>query len=186
MQLDCDVLIVGAGPAGLALAAALVGAGLSVTVLDSQDRAALAAPAEDGREIALTHSSVALLRTLGQWQRLADSEIGTIRAAQVVDGPLQQAALHFTTPRNPDERLGWIVPNHALRRVGFEVAASLPGLRIIDNTRVDQVTTTATHAEVSWGAASGTPQRLRARLLVAADSRFSQTRRASVSSGRSA
>ena len=177
MQLDCDVLIVGAGPAGLALAAALVGAGLSVTVLDSQDRATLAAPAEDGREIALTHSSVALLRTLGQWQRLADSEIGTIRAAQVVDGPLQQAALHFSTPRNPDERLGWIVPNHALRRVGFEVAASLPGLRIIDNTRVDQVGTAATHAEVSWGAASGTPQRLRARLLVAADSRFSQTRR---------
>ncbi|WP_156350857.1 FAD-dependent oxidoreductase, partial [Pseudomonas sp. EGD-AK9] len=49
-----DVAIIGAGPAGLCLARALSGQGLAVVVLDRQAEQALAAPAFDGREIALT------------------------------------------------------------------------------------------------------------------------------------
>ena len=50
-----DVLIVGAGPAGLALACALADAGFAVQLLEQASRAELDAPADDGREIALTH-----------------------------------------------------------------------------------------------------------------------------------
>ncbi len=182
--LDSDVLVIGAGPAGLALAISLAQAGLSVIVLDTQTRAALSAPKDDGREIALTHDSVALLKKLGIWPRLAAHEIGVIREAQVHDGGHARALLDFNAQRAGSGGgtgtgvLGWIVPNHALRRASFEVAAALPALRIVCNAQTSQVRTLPSHAEVFFEAEpSPTGGYLRARLLVAADSRFSTTRR---------
>lgn len=175
-----DVLIVGAGPAGLALAASLAQAGLQATVLEQQGSEVLTAPAPDGREIALTHPSVATLQRLGSWQRLAGHEIGLLREAQVHDGPVgQRGAMALHAGGTGVEHLGWIVPNHALRRTAWEVASRTPGVRIVTGARVTQVAVTPTHAELEYAdaAAPDVPQRLRAPLLVAADSRFSATRR---------
>ena len=177
MQQERDALIVGAGPAGLALAIALTDAGFTATVLDAQPREALAAPPEDGRDIALTHASVATLRTLGLWQRLRPEEIGCIREARVIDGDRQDAALSFS-PRGPGaERLGWIVPNHALRRASFAAAAERPGLRLIDRAHVLRVATEPGHVQLDFETSPGLPQQLQGRLLVAADSRFSWSRK---------
>ncbi|WP_311223319.1 MULTISPECIES: 5-demethoxyubiquinol-8 5-hydroxylase UbiM [unclassified Acidovorax] len=180
-----DVLIVGAGPAGLSLAASLGQAGFRVTVLDQQDEASLASPAPDGREIALTHPSGDTLRRLGSWQMLAAHEIGRITEAQVHDGPVgQHAALQLAAPgahRSGADHLGWIVPNHALRRTAWQAASATPGVRIVCGAQVGRVATLATHAEVDYtqpSSAAETPvTRLQAPLVVAADSRFSATRR---------
>ena len=59
-----DVLISGAGPAGLCLASALSGRGLSIALVEQQPLPALAEPAFDGREIALTQASAATLQRL--------------------------------------------------------------------------------------------------------------------------
>ncbi len=67
---DAEVLIVGAGPAGLSLACALAQQGLRVKLLERQPRAALAEAAPDGREIALTHRGVDILELLGIWARI--------------------------------------------------------------------------------------------------------------------
>lgn len=192
---DCDVLIVGAGPAGLSLAISLAQAGFTATVVEQQAEATLAAPAPDGREIALTHPSRATLQRLGSWAELADGEVGAICEAQVHDGPLgQHSALQLdaraTQGAGPaPEALGFIVPNHALRRSAYAVAARTPGVRILSNAQVTRVATLSTHAELDYvpssalspsgSAAAGSQptQRLRAPLLVAADSRFSATRR---------
>ena len=53
MHMHSDVLIVGAGPAGLSLAISLAKAGFTTTVLDQNPAATLEQPAPDGREIAL-------------------------------------------------------------------------------------------------------------------------------------
>jgi 2-polyprenyl-6-methoxyphenol hydroxylase-like FAD-dependent oxidoreductase len=65
-----DVVVVGAGPAGLAFTRSLAGAGLSVALIEGQDEAALRDPAFDGREIALTHNSIRLLKSLDVWDRV--------------------------------------------------------------------------------------------------------------------
>ena len=195
---DCDVLIVGAGPAGLSLAISLAQAGFTATVVEQQAAATLAAPAPDGREIALTHPSRATLQRLGSWAELADGEVGAICEAQVHDGPLgQHSALQLDASATPGagrapEALGFIVPNHALRRSAYAVAARTPGVRILSSAQVTRVATLSTHAELDYlappalppspsngggSAVAPTTQRLRAPLLVAADSRFSATRR---------
>ncbi|BEP94482.1 5-demethoxyubiquinol-8 5-hydroxylase UbiM [Acidovorax sp. A79] len=183
-----DVLIVGAGPAGLSLAISLAHAGFTATVVEQQPQAALAAPAPDGREIALTHPSRATLQRLGTWAQLAPHETGAIREAQVHDGPLgQRSALQLDAQRSGHGALGFMVPNHALRRTAYAVAAQTPGVRIVTGAQVTRVATLATHAELEYrlpaptdtapDAEAPSPQRLQAPLLVAADSRFSATRR---------
>ena len=190
-----DVLIVGAGPAGLSLAISLAQAGFAATVVEQQGDTTLADPAPDGREIALTHPSRDTLQRLGSWAGLAAHEVGEIHEAQVHDGPLgQHSALQLHTPGKPGETgrgtLGFIVPNFALRRTAYAVAARTSGVRIITNAQVTRVATLADHAELDYVPAgtaahadngvsglAAQPQRLCAPLLVAADSRFSTTRR---------
>ena len=52
--------------------------------------------------------------------------------------------------------LGFIVPNHALRRTAYGVAASTPGVRIA-GCAVHRVATLPTHAEVDYTDAAARP-----------------------------
>ncbi len=181
--MDTDVLIVGAGPAGLSLAVALAQAGLHATVLEQQSLQVLAQPAPDGREIALTQPSVATLQRLGTWQRLLAHEQGTIRQAVVHDGPVGMRPTLDIDPVGPDmAELGRIVPNCALRRTAFEAAQELgSAVQLITGATVTQVHIDSAAAQVHYQVQEGgvrvdaTP--LRAPLVVAADSRFSAVRR---------
>lgn len=67
-QPDYDVLIVGGGPVGLALALALRGSGRTAALVEA--RAAHSVEA-DPRPIALSHGSRLILERLGAWQALA-------------------------------------------------------------------------------------------------------------------
>lgn len=168
-----DVIIVGAGPVGLALACALADAGLVVTLVERQPRAALAAPAPDGREIALTHRSGAILRGLGLWQRLADDDVAPIREARVVDAGTPEALRFRPQGAAAREPLGHLVPNAALRAAAFAGVAGRPAITLLDGVRVARIRPGAESAEVEL--ADG--RVLGARLVVAADSRLSDARR---------
>lgn len=182
MSMNTDVLIVGAGPAGLSLATSLAHAGLQATVLELQSAVQLAHPAPDGREIALTHPSEQTLQRLGSWAKLHDHEIGYIRDAIVHDGPVgAHSTLDIVAQGSGADYLGRIVPNYALRRSAWEVASQTAGVTLITGARVTQVTTSEDHAEVQYtlddnGVRVDAPP-LRAPLVVAADSRFSSVRR---------
>ncbi len=168
-----DVLIVGAGPAGLGLAAALADAGLTSTVCEQQPLAALQQPADDGREIALTHRARGLMEKLGLWAALPADEVSPLNEARVLDGSSPQA-LRFAPRRS--EPLGWLVPNHRIRAAAWTVASRKPQVRIVSDARVtalDLAGGDGTRAQVTL--ADG--RTLRAALVVAADSRFSSIRR---------
>ncbi|MFA5939001.1 MAG: 5-demethoxyubiquinol-8 5-hydroxylase UbiM [Sinimarinibacterium sp.] len=172
MSAHQDVLIVGAGPAGLALACALADRGFAVTLLERQVRAALAEPQDDGREIALTHRAVGILEALGLWQRFAEQDIAPIRAARVLDGTSPRY-LGFEPTGSGLDALGYLVPNHVIRKAAFDAVAARPSIVLRDGVRIERIAVDADAARVhlAGGGVSST------RLLVGADSRFSDTRR---------
>jgi ubiquinone biosynthesis UbiH/UbiF/VisC/COQ6 family hydroxylase len=167
-----DITIVGAGPAGLAFACALADAGLSCLVLEAQPLAALAAPADDGREIALSQRSIAELQRLGFWQDLAPSEISPLHSARVYNGERPQSLLFEDGARQQD--LGALVPNAALRRVAW-LGAQRRGarIRLLGQARVSGLARSAQQLRLQLD--EGT--HIASRLVVAADSRFSALRR---------
>ncbi len=67
-QPDYDVLIVGGGPVGLALALALRGSGLTAGLVEARAAHSIQA---DPRPIALSHGSRLILERLGTWEQLA-------------------------------------------------------------------------------------------------------------------
>ena len=169
---DVDVLVVGAGPAGLSLARGLAGTGLSVTLVEQQSAAALAEPAFDGREIALTHASRQIMQALGLWQRIDPAQVSPLRSAKVMNGG-SPFALGFAAAKEGVEELGWLVPNHLIRRAAWEAVQGQAGLDLVDGAKVTAVETGAQANTVVLDDG----RRLAARLVVAADSRFSATRR---------
>ena len=167
-----DVVVVGAGPAGLCFARALAGSGLQVTVVEPQPRQALADAAFDGREIALTHASRRVLQDLQLWQRLPAADIAELRDARVLDGR-SPFALTFASDRRGGDPLGWLVPNHLIRRAAWDAVHDQPGLELRDGRKVQGVRAVDGGQQVLLDDGST----VQARLVVAADSRFSSTRR---------
>src|SRR3954468_12075110 len=104
-----DIVVVGAGPAGLAFARSLAGSGLRIGLIEKQPEAALAAPAFDGREIALTHLSISLLQGLGGWGRIPGPEISPLRQDAVLNGR-SRFALRFDPTDGIERKLGVLVP----------------------------------------------------------------------------
>ncbi|MDP3414531.1 5-demethoxyubiquinol-8 5-hydroxylase UbiM [Falsiroseomonas sp.] len=168
--MDTDVAIIGAGPAGLALACALAGSGLRVTLLERAPEASIADPAFDGREIALTHRSQAILRELGAWDHIPMAETAPLREAKVLNGA-SPLALRFA-PGRAGEPLGRLVPNQLIRRALFQVAATTEARLVADHA----VTGLALAPQGATVTLEG-GEAVTARLVVAADSRFSQARR---------
>jgi ubiquinone biosynthesis UbiH/UbiF/VisC/COQ6 family hydroxylase len=166
-----DVAIVGAGPAGLALAASLAGSGLRVAVIERQPAAVLAAPPVDGREIALTLRSVRELQALGAWDHIPAEGTAPLQEARVLNGG-SPFALAFGTGASGEEQLGHLVSNHLIRRALFEVVAAIPEVEILAGRSVSALH----HDNRGVNIALDGGANLKARLLVGADSRFSWVR----------
>ena len=166
-----DVVVVGAGPAGLAFTRSLAGAGLSVALIEGQHEAALRDPAFDGREIALTHHSMRLLKSLGVWDRVPATEISDLREARVLDGG---SAFALTFGADGADRLGVLIPNHLIRRALFETVEDQAGIALMAGRRVTACGVGDGERRAWLDLDDGTT--IRARLVVAADSRFSGVR----------
>jgi len=167
-----DVAIIGAGPAGLCLGLAAARAGLTVRILERQARATLAAPPCDGREIALTHRSVRTLRELGVWQHIPEDEVAPLQLARILNGR-SPASLDIDARDGGAGALGVLVSNHLIRRAAWQAVAAEPHVSVRDGIAPTAIDLRAGSVALDLGTAGA----LSARLLVAADSRHSQTRR---------
>ena len=170
--MNYDVIIIGAGPAGLSFARCLKETHLKVALVEKSSLEDLKNPQEDGREIALTHLSVKLMKQLGAWQRIESESISPIKKAKVLNGD-SSYSLDFTRPSKSMEALGYLIPNHLIRKAFYEEVETLPNVDIITDSSVEEVHTDDLAGTVTLS--SGVV--LSAPLVVSADSRFSATRR---------
>ena len=97
-----DIVIIGAGPAGLSFARSLCDTSLNVLLVERSSLTTLREPPEDGREIALTHLSMEMMKSSGAWQQLADKDVSPICAAKVLDGN-SSYSLNLTTANSYSE-----------------------------------------------------------------------------------
>ena len=163
-----DAIIFGGGLVGLALASALDSSGVSAIVVDPADPDLRKDASFDGRTSAVSSSSMAMLRTIGVADRLAEPGC-PIRRIAVADG-LQPGGLHFDP--EDDEPLGWMHENRHLRAALRARAEAGKTTWLLWKSRVDSVD----RGDHGVTVALEDGRKLHAPLLIAADGRNSPMR----------
>ncbi len=167
-----DIVIVGAGPAGLSFACLASEHGLKIALIDQQGEELLAAPPSDGRDIALTHRSIQILKNIGAWSNIAVEDIAAIKRACVKNAD-QSYVLNFDHDRTGRTALGYLVSNQIIRRTLYQAAKTRENVEFVTGATAMDLKLGPSIATVSLS--SG--EMLEAPLVVAADSRFSAMRR---------
>ena len=173
--LNVTVAIVGAGPVGATLAAALAAANIPCAVLDAAPLPPMEMQAFDGRCYAVAAGSRPVLEAAGIWDRLPEPPC-PIERILVADGeagrPPSPLSLTFRAAETGQEAFGWMVEARSLR---VALNARLPHLPALS------VFAPAT-AEVTSRGPEGVTLKLstgevvQAQLLVAAEGRRSPLR----------
>ncbi len=133
-----DVIIVGGGMVGLAMALALIPTGLRLALLDPQPlplppeslRKSLSQPEFDPRVSALTPASQALLEALGVWQTLAGLRLCPYTDMQVWDAD-GTGSIHFAAAELHQPCLGYIIENSCVSAVLAEAVQASGKVQIV-------------------------------------------------------
>lgn len=173
MGIDRDVLIVGGGLNGPALALALASAGVSSLVLDAAPRAELARADFDGRAYALALSSRRMLAALGLWREL-EGRAQAIEEIKISDGRAGAGAapwfLHFDAAEIDEGPMGHLLEDRWLRGALNAAIAAEPRIEARSEASVtgQRVLPGGVEAALADGST------VRGRLLVGCDGRGSQ------------
>ena len=166
-----DIVVIGAGPVGLSFARALADTNLSICMIEKQPQSLLSNPPLDGRDIALTHDSMQLMKSLDMWERIPKKEISPIRLAKVYSGR-SSYSLEFDSKHTKRSELGCLVPNNEIRRAAYRSINRLRTIAIKDKLEASKVYTDNNQGSVRLS----NGETITASLIVAADSRFSSAR----------
>ncbi len=172
MQTAYDIVIIGGGPAGLSFACSMIEADVKVLVVEKSNIDAIANPQADGREIALTHLSLKILKKLGVWDLIDHAQVAPLREAKVFDGD-SPSLLNFKSDDSSIEALGYLVPNYQVRQALYQRVQQADNITLMTEAMVDNVEYLEDHSAVLF--ADNTI--INAKLVIAADSRFSNIRR---------
>ena len=157
MKHDCDILIVGGGLNGPALALAAAQAGMSSIVVDRLSFEARADGGFDGRSYALALASQRLLAAIGIWRRVAREAQPILRIVtsdgRAGEGPIWPFAMHFDHGELDEGAMGYMLEDRYLRRALLEAIEAEP--RIATRSREDVVSQEITPAGARIRLASG-------------------------------
>jgi len=174
MKQEADIVIVGGGLNGPALALALAGGGMRVTVVDARPAPARAESGFDGRAYSLAHASKRLLGVIGVWAHIAD-RVQPILQIKASDGHAGAGAapffLHFDHAEIEEGPMGFMVEDRHLYAAFLAAMADVPNITLLSGETVTAQSVDATGANVTL--ASG--RQLTARLIVGCDGRTSGT-----------
>ena len=169
---DYDVVIIGAGPAGLSFACSLAEKKIRVLIVERSSIDSISNPQPDGREIAITHQSRKILYELGVWSLIDGDEVSLLKEAKVYSGS-SNSLLDFDAKKSSIEALGYLVPNYLIRKGLYERVLQANNVDIVSDISVEDINTNNAGAEVNLSDGKN----VKSSLVVAADSRFSEIRR---------
>lgn len=174
MTNDSDILIVGGGLNGSALALALADAGLSISLIDALPVQTRMDDAFDGRGYALSIASQRLLQAIGLWGGLR-AHAQPILEVKITDGRPGEAPspliLEFDHAEIDEGPMGYMIEDRYLRRAMQDALEAHPGVTLYAGERVVAQNTDGARAEITL--ASG--ESLSGSVLVGSDGRKSGT-----------
>lgn len=170
--MEYDIVIIGGGPAGLSFACSMLHSNVKVLLAERSNIDSISKPQNDGREIALTHLSLKILKKLGVWELINQEEVSPLREAKVFDGD-SPSLLNFKVDNSSIEALGYLVPNYQIRRALYDRVKTAKNIDIVTGVSVDDVLVSEEFSQVLLS----NGKKIDAKLVVAADSRFSDIRR---------
>jgi 2-octaprenylphenol hydroxylase len=174
METRADVLIVGAGMVGSALALALRGSGLDILVLDGSPLSVKPfdpQSAFEPRVSALSAASQRILQRLDVWEGIAARRVSPYGEMQVWDGS-GTGQIHFSASSVHADVLGHIVENRVVQDALLEQLHD-SDIGLLANARLEQMRRSGD----DWLLTLADGRRLRAPLVVAADGANSAVRR---------
>ncbi len=166
-----DLLILGGGLVGSALAVAADAHGLTSIVIDPADPAVITAAGFDGRASAIASAPMRMLGAIGVADRLAGKGC-LIEGIRVSDG-LDPGALDFV-PQDGEGALGTMFENRDLRTALLDAAGAANGVDLRMQTRALTVERDAAGVRATLSDGS----EVSASLLIGAEGRMSPTREA--------
>ena len=164
-----DLLILGGGLVGMALALAAARQGLSSHVIDRADPAELTAEGFDDRATAISTASWHLFRNIGIAESLEPFACDI--ASIAVTDQNKPGRLDFT-PEEQEGTLGRMFPNRRLRLALFEAAADEELIHWASKAEIVE----RQRSEYGVAAVLADGRKLKGRLMVAAEGRQSPTR----------
>ena len=173
MNNDTDIIIVGGGLIGSALAIALSSIGFDVTVVDRQSNKLTKSQNFDGRAYALSHASIRMLKVLGIWNYFKENA-QPILDIKVSDGRVGEGAsdwfLHFDHQELEEGPMGHLIEDRYIREALKTDIEMSKQIKYIYNAEV--ISQNVKDTGVSLNLSDG--QVLRTQLLVGCDGRNSK------------
>ncbi|MDH5512873.1 MAG: UbiH/UbiF/VisC/COQ6 family ubiquinone biosynthesis hydroxylase, partial [Gammaproteobacteria bacterium] len=173
MKSNYDIVIVGGGMVGAALACTLGNSALKVALLD---RAPVAHPPDQGYDLrvsALTLAARALFENLGAWDGMARRRVAPVREMQVWSGA-GNGSIHFNAAEIGEPALAYIVENSVIQLALIERLHQFTNVHHLCPVEVTDITLADNGAVVTLKDGRS----LSAKLLVGADGANSEVRRA--------
>ena len=167
---DADVIIVGGGMVGLALACALKNTSFSVMVVERSFSAPRLSLGRDMRVSAMVLGTAQMLNGIGVWPHLAD-RAGPIEAMRIWDNQ-EDGGIRFDAGEIDSQALGYLVENSVLVEAMHKCLMGAENVHLECPAEVEAVSWLADHAELKL--ADG--RTLKTPLLVGADGGFSWLR----------
>jgi 2-polyprenylphenol 6-hydroxylase len=163
---ECDVIVLGGGPVGLAIAAALAHERYTVALIERAPLTTFEGSATadwDARVYAISPGSAELLRAIGAWQHLPAERVSPIETMDVRGDA--GGAIEFSAYELGERALAWIVEHRELCSALVKSVRSSPGVDVLAPAEPQSVAWRADSGELTL--ADG--RVLATRLLVGAD-----------------
>lgn len=171
---DYDILVVGGGMVGAALACALGNSGLRIAVIEAVPLTASTQPSYDGRAIALAFGSRRIFEGIGVWSEVARLGATPIEKIHISDRG-RFGFTHLSCAELGQEALGYVVEARALGLALLTRLQQLPNVTWLCPATLENIDFQLENA-VARIRHDGAIHDLRARLVVAADGADSAVR----------